>query len=331
MEAALSMKTGAVVRADRSDYDSGRLLLLVCPECREPVQLRRRQIPNVISYFAHPELKDRSQRDLCTLRVLGSWSEEYSNSGTWSSHGQLMRRFQLELVSYFIDQFRVGQSSILTFLQDSIRMRKSLSSSQRELLEGLAASRRTTIFDKLRQLAFLSDSEGSEISEAYAVIIDCLRSQHTEIAAMGLTLCCSLTASSLTEEHYKWGDLQFRAKSKSSIADFAIDPDALKQFLQRRHLFPRAKTRQFDRTLALCQYLILRLLIHWRYPDSLQNERFILVSSNPEVGSRARAQFPVVVPAASNGTQSSPTNAESDEVTKLKKKYHPHLLGRSRS
>ena len=63
MYQALSLKNGQYVSAEKARYDSSRSLLLICPECGEPVYFKFRQEPNYTYFFAHYKEKESSLQE----------------------------------------------------------------------------------------------------------------------------------------------------------------------------------------------------------------------------------------------------------------------------
>lgn len=325
MQTALSMKTGGFVSAAQADYQSTQRLLPICPECKEPVHLRRRRIPNVISYFAHPELARPASADLCSLRVFGGWHEPYSSTGSWSTHGQLLKKFQLELVSYFVDQFRTGQNSLLQFLQNAIAQSSTLTESQTEVLQATAKLTDASTRRSLQKLALLQEAEIREIHLAYRIVIEHLLGKHAQTAAIGLLLCSSLVAFTAVQPPSAHRELAVGATSGDKSADFALLPDRVKTFVNRSRATLNKSSRQHRLVPLFAQILTLRLLLSWRHPSSLYNERFVFVSS------KAKASFPR--PSTENPVfgmvdqyLSRLTAPQASTAEELKARYHPHLL-----
>lgn len=79
MDQALSLKTGEFISADKASYASSKNLLLVCPECGEPVYFKARETPYVTPFFAHyKELEIVKLAKSCSLRVMGSTFQKAS-------------------------------------------------------------------------------------------------------------------------------------------------------------------------------------------------------------------------------------------------------------
>ena len=105
MDTALSLKNGRRVAAERASYSSQRDLLLVCPECGEPVHLCERTVPKRTRYFSHPDFQVQSKSANCSLRILGQSFRPASLCLQGLNHGQFTDRFQREVISYLLATF----------------------------------------------------------------------------------------------------------------------------------------------------------------------------------------------------------------------------------
>jgi DNA-directed RNA polymerase subunit RPC12/RpoP len=91
MDQALSLKTGEFFSADKASYASSKNMLLVCPECGEPVYFKARETPYVTPFFAHyKELETVKLAKNCSLRIMGSTFQKASCLLPNISQGQLV-------------------------------------------------------------------------------------------------------------------------------------------------------------------------------------------------------------------------------------------------
>lgn len=281
MDSALSLKTGKLVRASEANYASGRSLVLVCPKCKEPVHLCRRFRPRSISYFAHPDVGRAPVKELCPLRVVADWCEPYPTAPTsWTSHGQLIKKFQAQLVSYFLDQFAKRQDLILRFLNESLRSQPTLSQSQERIVESLTSGDAQWPSAELRQIAALPDKHGRDVLQGFVDILAYLRTDYASAISHGLVLCATLAATCLGPIQRKADSVIPGVRARQSTADFALDPKKLASLMRSGMPPLRSTSRGFADAVQLARYLILRAVVLWRYPDALLRERYLLVASS---------------------------------------------------
>lgn len=120
MEISLSLRNGKLISASNCDHSSSRSLLLVCPECGEPVYFKKRHIPYQTSFFAHHK-ESESVKLLrpCTIRSNGGIFSAASEFVHGISHGQLVNKFQKEFCKELFESFG-GYSDLLgRFIKDS--------------------------------------------------------------------------------------------------------------------------------------------------------------------------------------------------------------------
>jgi hypothetical protein len=120
MEISLSLRNGKLISASNCDHSSSRSLLLVCPECGEPVYFKKRHIPYQTSFFAHHK-ESESVKLLrpCTIRSNGGIFSAASEFVHGISHGQLVDKFQKEFCKELFESFG-GYSDLLgRFIKDS--------------------------------------------------------------------------------------------------------------------------------------------------------------------------------------------------------------------
>jgi len=96
METAISLKTGKFIKATDSDKTTSKRLLLSCPECGEPVYLKKREIPHETLFFSHYENIESRKADKCSLRVEGISGRQFSIKEKGIYFPQLIDQFQKE-------------------------------------------------------------------------------------------------------------------------------------------------------------------------------------------------------------------------------------------
>jgi hypothetical protein len=120
MDTALSLKTGEHVTAQRAAYITSKDLLLVCPECGEPVFFKKREIPHNTPFFAHyQETNSLKLINACSLRVFGSIFQAASQLLPGISHGQLVDRFQKEFCRELYNSFGRYSKALYEFIRHS--------------------------------------------------------------------------------------------------------------------------------------------------------------------------------------------------------------------
>ena len=120
MYVAVSLKTGEYVEAISANYKATRNLLLVCPECGDPVQFKFRQIPRDTPFFAHPK-ENESVKSIkaCSLRIDGGQFQKASSVVPGISHGQLVNRFQREFCKELYESLGPAANTLYEFIRDS--------------------------------------------------------------------------------------------------------------------------------------------------------------------------------------------------------------------
>ena len=79
MYVAVSLKNGEHIEAIKASYKATRDLLLVCPECGDPLHFKFRQIPHDTPFFAHPKQHESIKLiKACSLQVGGEFQRASS-------------------------------------------------------------------------------------------------------------------------------------------------------------------------------------------------------------------------------------------------------------
>ena len=120
MESALSLKNGDYIDAAKANYETSKKLLLVCPECGEPVHFKLREIPYRTPFFAHPrEEVSIKLMKACSLRVDGSEYKSASLVVPGIAHGQLVNKFQREFCKDIYESMGTVSSVLVDFIAQS--------------------------------------------------------------------------------------------------------------------------------------------------------------------------------------------------------------------
>ena len=137
MEKALSLKTNSIIFAKDVNYEMSKRITPVCPECKEPVHLRKKFMTTGTAYFAHHVHKGEKEA-VCSLRVFTYWDQPHTNSGMWASRGQLIEKIQIELISFFSDQFSEEKDKVTNSIRELINEYRNFGWIYTDLLEHLA-------------------------------------------------------------------------------------------------------------------------------------------------------------------------------------------------
>lgn len=120
MESALSLKNGDYIDAVKANYETSKKMLLVCPECGEPVHFKLREIPYRTPFFAHPkEQVSIKLMKACSLRVEGSEFKSAFSVVPGIAHGQLVNKFQREFCKEIHDSMGSISTSLVNFISHS--------------------------------------------------------------------------------------------------------------------------------------------------------------------------------------------------------------------
>ena len=120
MYIALSLKNGEQIEASKASYAATRNLLLVCPECGEPVHFKNRQYPHNTDFFAHPkELPLIKLIKACSLRVEGGVFQKASHIVPGISQGQLVDKFQKEFCKELYESMGGYSKTLYEFIKSS--------------------------------------------------------------------------------------------------------------------------------------------------------------------------------------------------------------------
>lgn len=279
METALSLKSNSLIFAKDVNYEMSKRLIPVCPECKEPVHLRKKVLTTGTSYFAHHALKGDSD-GVCSLRVFGYWDQAHKNSGMWASRGQLVEKIQIELISFFSDQFGEGKEKITTTIRRLINEYRDFEWIYTDLLEHLAEA--DHIYKKVRDETTLGNDDGREIVSHYNLAISCLNGARLHMATQGLLWCSFIVAHSMSDIYKKDSDPPVGVICGDQEVDFCLDPKKYRSLILGRVSYPSQRNHIYYRCVSISQRLLIRLLTSWKYPNSLRRN-FLAVSSKPNL------------------------------------------------
>lgn len=286
MEQALSLKSNRIISAKEVCYETSKLLIPVCPECKEPVHLRRKISTTGTAYFAH-HVQKGDKHGVCSLRVYGYWGESHDSSVMWESRGQLIEKIHLELISFFSDQFGETKYATIKAIKDLIIEYREFDWIYTDLLDHLAEA--NPIYSKVREETTLGNEEGREIVIHYNLALDCLRGSRLEMATQGLLWCSFIVAHSLSGIYKKDSNPPVGVICNGREFDFCIDPKKYRSVILGRVAYPSVRNEIYYRCVSIGQRLLIRLLASWRYPHSLRRS-FLGVCEKPALMSEVRKE-----------------------------------------
>ncbi len=289
MESALSLKANSLILAKDMSYETSKRFIPVCPECKEPVHLRKMVSTTGTSYFAHNVLKGEKER-VCSLRVYGYWDQAHTNSGMWSNRGQLIEKIQVELISFFTDQFGDDKNKITTLIKKFIDKYVDYEWIYSDLLEHLSEAGH--IYNKVREETRLGNDEGREIVLHYNLAISCLNGSRLHMATQGLLWCSFIAAYSMSEIYKKNSDPSVGVICNDHEVDFCLDPKKYRSLIAGKASYPSQRNHVYYRCVSISQRLLIRLLASWRYPNSLRRN-FLAISSKPHLISTSEKKNPL--------------------------------------
>lgn len=262
MYQALSLKNGQYVSAEKARYDSSRSLLLICPECGEPVYFKFRQDPNYTYFFAHYKEKESLKLARgCSLRVFGAAVKVASDLIPGLSHGQLVNRFQKEFCSELFKLFGRQSSCLSEFIQ----------------LSGFHNLDKKDYVDLINQIAkfnlfgsiaseVLKSSDTDELMEGLAEVCQFLKSPYgvwvgNFLYQVSYFLACMIHPDTLNK------DLATSTYTSGRItALFVVEPFRLKQSNTFALEVLSEKSRQNKAIPRICSALVSMLILKWRFP-----------------------------------------------------------------
>jgi len=279
MEKALSLKTNSIIFAKDVNYEMSKRITPVCPECKEPVHLRKKFMTTGTAYFAHHVHKGEKEA-VCSLRVFTYWDQPHTNSGMWASRGQLIEKIQIELISFFSDQFSEEKDKVTNSIRELIHEYRNFGWIYTDLLEHLADA--DHIYNKVREETTLGNDEGREIVSHYNIAIACLNGAKLHMATQGLLWCAFIVAYSMSDVYEKNPDPAAGVICDGVQVDFSLDPQKFRSLIAGKASYPTKRNHIYYRCVSISQRLLLRLLTSWRHPNSLRRN-FLSVCGDPKL------------------------------------------------
>ena len=279
MEKALSLKTNEIIFAKDVNYEMSKQLTPVCPECKEPVHLRKKVSTTGTSYFAHHALKDDTE-DACSLRVFSYWEQAHTNSGMWASRGQLIAKIQVELIAFFSDQFGEEKEEVTKLIRGLIDGHSDFEWAYTDLLKNLASA--DHIYAKVRDETTLGNDEGREIVSHYNLAIACLKGSKLQMATQGLLWCSFVVANTLSDIYLKNPDPPVGVMCDGREFDLCLDPLKYQNLLASHPKYPTQRNHIYYRCVSISQRLLIRLLTSWKHPQSLRRN-FLSICDKPQL------------------------------------------------
>lgn len=257
MKEALSLRTGGYVRASVCDYSTHKELLLVCPECAEPVHFKQRLIPRETPYLAHYQ---EIHRSVCSMRVPGASLVRASAAVKNLKHGQCVDRFQKQFCSEIRTELGASWSDFegcLWGTRDVVPDERLLTTLRRELLNTAPCR---ALFPRI------SRSNWRVVVEAVADVHRFLATRYGRAPLIFLHKAACFLAFALDARARRAACSQLvLAEGRSYI--FAADEDRVAK-AELRPIF----AWQFDRLsrlrVAITATLVVFLVARWQAPQS---------------------------------------------------------------
>lgn len=260
MEQALSLVNGKYLLASSAGYSSSKELLLVCPECGEPVYYKSRQIPHITPFFAHyQELASIKLVKGCSLRVFGARMQNASKLIPGISHGQLVDRFQKDFCLELHKILGKTSSQLISFLKAS----EFLNLSKKDYKDFVDHIEKSKLFFEIS----LYDFERSDFNELYGGkedVCSFLRSQYgiavgNFIYQTSYFLACIIHPDSINSS---LGNTLYYLNSSKAI--FVIEPFRLKNHLKYADEILAETDKRNKAIPQIASALIALLMIKWR-------------------------------------------------------------------
>ncbi len=274
MDQALSLKTGEFVSADKASYASSKSLLLVCPECGEPVYFKARETPYVTPFFAHyKELETVKLIRNCALRITGATFQKASSLLPNISQGQLVDKFQKSFCVELYTMFGKYAASLIDFIKES----NFLPLDHHDYKDVISTIENYSAFQDV-YLKQLSRSDLTNLAEGLSDVSTFLRSQYgiwvgNFIYQTAYFLACILHPetlnSNLGKTFFKFGKNQ---------AIFVVEPFRIKSYrTYTSEILPETSKR--NKAIPKIAAIIVSLLIcKWR--NSKATPKLLLVAEH---------------------------------------------------
>ncbi len=269
MDAALSLKTGRSIAASSADYESQRALLLVCPECGEPVHLSDRTIPRRTRYFSHPELKIERSSTTCSLRILGEYFRPVSLRLTGIKHGQLTDRFQREVVCELLNAFGRHSDSVRQLTRAMIEA-SSWIILQKEAKEMLNHDQQTSLPIWLDSITSANTEQVDELGEAASDAYMFLLSAYGAWVSVWMLLLAKIAAATISPDQIVGGRAAVGANVGNRRVCFVLERHRVRDISSDQSALALLLTPKRN---GLIEPLLVAFVFHtihrWRFPKLL--------------------------------------------------------------
>lgn len=267
MDEALSLKTGNFLYAKNATHSSAKEMLLVCPECGEPVYFKAREIPNKTPFFSHyQEHESIKLAKNCSLRIFGATLQRASSLIPGISQGQLVDRFQksfcLELHNLF------GKQSV--FLTDFIRESNFINLGSYDYKNLIKQIQVSTDFEKIAMTS-LDRADINILNEGLEDVCSFLRSNYgvwvgNFIYQTAYFLACVIHPDTVNQS---LGRMRFISGSTEAV--FVVEPFRLKQYLKFASEVLPEENKRNKAIPKIAAILISLLITKWRHPKATPN------------------------------------------------------------
>lgn len=265
MESALSLKNGDYIDAAKANYETSKKLLLVCPECGEPVHFKLREIPYRTPFFAHPrEEVSIKLMKACSLRVDGSEYKSASLVVPGIAHGQLVNKFQRE----FCKDIYESMGSVSMVLVDFIAQSRFLNLEKKDYRDLINSIERLTP-DSCIFVGGLENSEERFLKEGVEDVCRFLRSPYgiwvgNYIYQAAYFLACMVHPDTLTRNFGT--TLQIVKKTKTL---FVVEAYRLKIWDEFAVTTMAASDKRNIAIFQIAASLVSYLLHKWRFKERM--------------------------------------------------------------
>jgi hypothetical protein len=282
MDQALSLKTGEFFSADKASYASSKNMLLVCPECGEPVYFKARETPYVTPFFAHyKELETVKLAKNCSLRIMGSTFQKASCLLPNISQGQLVDKFQKSFCVELYTMFGKHSESLIDFIKES----NFLPLDRRDYKEVINAIESYSAFQDIN-LKQLTRSDLTNLAEGLSDVSTFLRSQYGTwvgnfIYQTAYFLACILHPEALNPN---LGKAFFKAGKYQAI--FIVEPFRIKSYRSyASEILPEASKR--NKAIPKIAAIIVSLLLcKWR--NSKAAPKLLMVAEHMQPAAKTK-------------------------------------------
>jgi len=265
MDESLSLKSGKYIAASSATYRSCQDLLLVCPECGEPVFLKNRQIPYRTAFFSHyKEIEYVKLRSNCTLRISGSEFKSASNLLPSIKHGQLVDKFQKYFCFQLYEMLGRCSEPLINFIKAS----NFLNLSKKDYKFLITQIDEADLFSSIN-INSLNSSDLTYLRDGKSDICTFLHSQYgiwvgNFIYRVSYFLACVIHKDTI---RLKIGENLFVKNSERCV--FVIDPSLLKNHMIYASEILKENSERNKVIPNICSALVTFIIMYWRQSKGL--------------------------------------------------------------